>query len=467
MTEDALKRIPSMDVLLGDPRLQPLIDRFSRGRIKMELHRIIDGVRQEVRSASISVTTDLGESIVDRLMSEARSGRFSTLNRVINATGIILHTNLGRAILPRGAIEAVEAVSRGYCSLEYDMERGERGSRHVHCERIIRYVTGAEAALVVNNNAAAVTLVLNTFSNDREAVISRGELVEIGGSFRMPEIMAKSGALMVEVGTTNKTKLDDYRAALSDRTGILVKVHKSNFTVSGFVDEVGIEELAGLSRETSIPLLYDQGSGVLLSLEGCGVVGESTVRDCLRKGASIVCFSGDKILGGPQAGIIVGERELIGRVRSNPLTRTYRVDKFTLAALEATLSLYLEPERAFREVPVLQMLTASVQQLSERARSIVASLDDRTRGTVSVRDVDGEVGGGSLPSAAIPSVAVVVDAGREAVNHLENRARGWTPPIIGRISRDRFLLDLRTVAREEDPEIVSFLRASLEGGRDG
>jgi len=461
MKNKGLEHIPSMDVLLNDTRILDLVGRFSRGEIKMELQRVVEEVREEILSGSFVPDAELAERIIERLEMRIGAGKLSTLMRVINATGVILHTNLGRSLPSRQAVEAINSVSSGYCTLEYDLEGGERGSRHLHCESLIRRITGAESAIVVNNNAAAVTLVLNTFSEKREAIVSRGELVEIGGSFRMPEIMSKSGAQMVEVGTTNKTKLADYRNALSERTGILVKVHKSNFKMSGFVDEVGIGDLAVLSRETSIPLLYDQGSGVILDLQRCGVVGEETVGESLKEGASIVCFSGDKLLGGPQAGIIVGYREFLDRVRSNPLTRTYRVGKFTLAALEATLKLYLEPERAISEIPTLRMLAVTCAEIRKRGESILESLGKRFESVVTIREVTSEMGGGSLPATIIPSIALAITGGERGINDLERMARGWTPPIIGRIYRDEFLIDLRTVLEDDDREIVSFLKDTL------
>jgi L-seryl-tRNA(Ser) seleniumtransferase len=457
MANNSLKNIPSMDILLNDSRIQEMFDRLSRGEIKMELQTILEGLRRDILSKSIEPEADLMEIVMDRLEKRIRQGQSSTLRPVINATGVVIHTNLGRSLLARQAIEAIEAISGGYCSLEYDLEEGRRGSRYVHCESLLKSLTGAEAALVVNNNAAAVTLVINTFSVGKDAIVSRGELVEIGGAFRMPDIMAKSGANMLEVGTTNKTRMTDYRQALSLETGILVKVHRSNFSMSGFVDEVGIEDLAELGRENSIPLLYDQGSGLMVDLSGYGFEVEPVVQESVRQNASMVCFSGDKLLGGPQAGCIVGKKEYIDSVRVNPLTRTYRVDKFTLAALEATLRLYLEPEKAFHEIPVLRMLTMSPADLEERAKSITSALDKDARSLVSIQETASEVGGGSMPAAVIPSVALCITPGKEKINDLERTAREWETPIIGRIHKDRFLLDLRTVGEDEDRIIVSFL----------
>ncbi len=461
MSREALRHIPSMDVLLNDSRLQDLVGRFSREEIKMELELVIDEFRSDILAGRTTEYSGLGEGIIERLLRRIDRGGFSSLRSVINGTGVILHTNLGRSLLADQAIKAIEEVSRGYCSLEYDIEQGKRGSRYVHCEGLLKRLTGAEAALVVNNNAAAVTLVLNTFSEGREAIVSRGELVEIGGSFRMPDIMAKSGATMVEVGTTNKTRISDYRHASSERTGVVLKVHRSNFSMAGFVDEATIRELAEFSREISVPFLYDQGSGVLMGLDSFGIMGEHTVRECLQMGASAVCFSGDKLLGGPQAGIIVGAKEVVERTRANPLTRTYRVDKFTLAALGATLRLYLDPDRALRDIPVLRMLTSPCGELEVRGRSIIRSLGKGSSVGVSIEEVSSEVGGGTLPSLSIPSLALSIEMRGGDVNRLERSARGWNPPIIGRISRGRFLLDLRTIQPSDDPAVISCLKACL------
>ncbi len=459
VNQKGFEYIPSMDVLLSEARAIRMSDRLSRGEVKMALQEIIAEVRSAILSGSIAPSSDLSDEILDRLEARVGSGRISTLRRVVNATGVIIHTNLGRSLLSRRAIDAMLAVSRGYCTLEYDLDEGRRGSRHIHCEKLIKRITGAEAALVVNNNASAVTLILNTFSNGKEAIVSRGELVEIGGSFRMPDIMSKSGARMVEVGTTNKTRLSDYRDAVTEDTGIIAKVHRSNFKITGFVDETSLEELASLCRDVSVPLLYDQGSGLVMALDEYGV-DEETVRESLGKGASIVCFSGDKMLGGPQAGIISGEKRYLDEVRSNPLTRTYRVDKFTLAALEATLKLYLEPANALSEIPVLRMLSAPRQELEKRGEAILKRLNQPSDARIALREVTSEVGGGSLPSTEIPSMALVIEQTDRSANDLERMAREWSPPIIGRIRKGSFILDLRTVVPEDDTTIVSFL-ASL------
>ena len=307
----------------------------------------------------------------------------SSLRRVINATGVVLHTNLGRAPLAPSAVDAVTRIASGFSNLEYDLETGTRGSRYTHCAALLRELTGAEDALVVNNCAAALVLVLNTFADGRDALLSRGELIEIGGSFRIPEIMGKSGARLVEVGTTNRTHLDDYQSAANGTTGIVVKVHRSNFAVAGFVAEASAAELGALATELGVPLLHDLGSGLLVSLDDYGLRGEPTAREALRAAgpAGVVTMSGDKLLGGPQAGIILGARDAIDRVRKNPLTRSYRVDKLTLAALEATLALYRDPARALREIPALAQLTCPLDELRRRADRLRARSHGRADGS--------------------------------------------------------------------------------------
>jgi len=346
-------------------------------------------------------------------------------------------------------------VASGFSNLEYDVGAGTRGSRYSHCAELLRELSGAEDALVVNNCAAALVLVLNTVANGREAVLSRGELVEIGGSFRVPEIMEKSGARLVEVGTTNRTNLDDYRRALGAETAALVKVHRSNFALSGFVAEVSASELATLARERNLPVLHDLGSGLMIRLDEFGLAGEPTARDAIAAGASVVTMSGDKLLGGPQAGLILGQRAIIERVRKNPLTRSYRVDKLTLAALEATLALYRDPPRALREIPALSQLTASVDALRRRAERIRTSVGSSRVTTV---DSNASVGGGAFPDVRIPSIAIAVSENAVSVEHA---LRSGDPAIIARVSEDRVLIDLRAVFPAEDDEIVSALSAAL------
>jgi len=379
-----------------------------------------------------------------------------SLRRVINATGVVLHTNLGRAPLAQAAVDAIVRVAQGFSNLEYDLEAGARGSRYVHCSELLRELTGAEDALVVNNGAAALVLVLNTVADAREAIVSRGELVEIGGSFRVPDIMRKSGARLIEVGTTNRTHADDYERAVSAETGAILKVHRSNFALAGFVAEASVAALSSLGTPRGIPVIHDLGSGLLISLAAYGLDGEPTAREALRAGATVVTMSGDKLLGGPQAGIILGSRQVLDRVRKNPLTRSYRVDKLTLAALEATLALYRDPARAVREIPVLTQLTEPVATLLDRAARFRSTLDDPR---VEVVETKASVGGGAFPTAEIPSAGIAISGRADAV---EKRLRHNDPPIIGRIADGRVILDLRTIAPSEDSEVVAAVRAALE-----
>jgi L-seryl-tRNA(Ser) seleniumtransferase len=369
-----------------------------------------------------------------------------SLRPVFNATGVVLHTNLGRAPLARAALDAIARTAAGASNLEYDLEAGARGSRYVHCATLLTELTGAEDALVVNNGAAALVLALNTLAEGREAIVSRGELIEIGGSFRVPEIMTKSGSILREVGTTNRTHADDYRSAISERTGAMVKVHRSNFEVRGFVAEATVRDLAPIARDANLPLLMDLGSGLLRSLDAWGLRGEPTVGESVRDGATLVVMSGDKLLGGPQAGILVGTRQAVEACRRNPLTRALRVDKLTLAALEATLALYREPERALREIPVLVMVTATRESVSSRAKLVATALNAAGI-SCEVVTTEAAVGGGAFPTARLESAAVAIDG---KASDVERRLRLSTPAIIGRIMDDRLLLDVRSMTADQD-----------------
>ncbi len=387
------------------------------------------------------------------------SGRPS-LRPVINATGVVLHTNLGRAPLARAAREAVQRAAAGYSNLEYDLEAGERGSRYDHCAGLLVELTGAEAALVVNNNAAALVLALNTLAEARGAVVSRGELVEIGGSFRVPEIMARSGARMVEVGATNRTHRADYEAAITPETGAILKVHRSNFRIQGFTAEVPLAELAELGRACGVPVVNDLGSGLLLDLARVGLPEEPTAGDALRTGADVVTMSGDKLLGGPQAGIVLGRGEWIARMRRNPLCRAFRVDKLTLAALEATLALYRDPDAALREIPVLRMLSLGAEALETRARTWVERLE---AAGVAAETMSGAsaVGGGAHPGAELPTTLVLVASARRSARAVEAALRAGEPAVVARIVDGRVALDPRTVAQEEEAALLGRVRDAV------
>src|SRR5204863_5307017 len=379
---------------------------------------------------------------------------------VINATGVVLHTNLGRAPLARSAREAMSRIAAGYSNLEYDLLRGARGSRHGLCRDLLVELTGAEDAIVLNNAAGAVLVALSALARGGEALVSRGELVEIGGSFRIPDIMARSGAALVEVGTTNRTHRADYEAALTPRTRLLLKVHRSNFQVTGFTTEVPATELAGLARHAQVASLYDLGSGLLLDLAPWGLTGEPSVAEALASGVDAVAFSGDKLLGGPQAGILLGRRDAIAACRKDPLARAVRSDKFTLAALEATLALYRDPERARVEIPVLRMLTQDVTQIRQRAEALQKGVGKEAE----VIEGESEVGGGSFPGAKLRTwlVRLNPDTRHLTPDTLSARLRGGSPPVIARIVDDRVVLDPRTIFPDELETLARAVRAALD-----
>lgn len=437
---DARRDLPSVNALLETSGVRSLLEQHPR-RV------VLDAVRSAVdaaRSAGGARRTE--QHWVESITSAVRHSTQPSLRRVINATGVVLHTNLGRAPLSESAIRAIEEVAEGFSNLEYDTETGQRGSRYSHCVGLLRQLTGAEDGLVVNNCAAAMVLALNALAQKKEVLVSRGELVEIGGSFRIPDIMARSGAKLVEVGTTNRTHDDDYRRAITPKTGAIVKVHRSNFTIEGFTSEVSVERLTFIAAEHGLPVIHDLGSGLMLPLDAYGLTGEPTASTALASGATLVLMSGDKLLGGPQAGIILGTSSVVAKLRKNPFARAMRVDKLTLSALEATLRLYLEPERALKEIPVLAMLTESPAEIESRARSVARTL--REGGVeAEVTATKASVGGGAFPTAEIPSSGVVL--GGEA-EETEEKLRRGEPPVIGRIADGKLLLDLRSVLPRED-----------------
>ena len=444
MTGDPRRHLPSVGTLLESDALRAMLADEPRSVVVGAIRDAIEIARRSPGSAPTS-DAQWADAVRHAIDDRVRP----SLRPVINATGVVLHTNLGRAPLAASARDAVLAISEGFCNLEYDLDAGARGSRHSHAVTLLRELTGAEDAIVVNNCAAALVLALDACSHGREAIVSRGELVEIGGSFRVPDIMAKSGATLVEVGTTNRTHLDDYRRALGPNTGAILKVHRGNFALEGFVAEVGVRELVHLAREGGVPLLHDLGSGLLLPLDEFGLSGEITARDALGAGASLVMMSGDKLLGGPQAGIIVGDAKLLARLRANPLARALRVDKMTLAALEATLALYRDPPRALREIPALAMLTAPVHEVRARAEAIARAVG------ATVVDSVATVGGGAFPTARIPSAAIALrPVGGVTAEALAARLRAGPTPIVGRIENDTLLLDVRSVPAAHDAQLI-------------
>jgi len=394
-----------------------------------------------------------------------------SLRNVINATGVVVHTNLGRSILPERALEKFRSIAGGYSNLEYDLENGKRGSRYVHVEEILKELTSAEAAMVVNNNAAAVLIALETLAKDREVVVSRGQLVEIGGSFRIPDVMRKSGAKMVEVGTTNKTHLKDYEEVIGPQTALLLKVHTSNFQVVGFTEEVPMPELVKLGERHGIPVMEDLGSGCLVDFSNYGLIKEPTVQKSLAQGANLVTFSGDKLLGGPQAGIILGRRDLITAIRRNQLTRALRIDKLTLVALEETLRLYRDQRVAMKEIPTLVMICQSYDSLREKADRLYKLVSDIKSNNFSIELIDGDskVGGGALPLQELKSRLLCLIPKRLSSQQMETWLRVYAPPVITRVERDRVMFDVRTIQEREFEIIAQAVKdlavaEPLEGG---
>lgn len=391
------------------------------------------------------------------------------LKRVINGTGVVIHTNLGRSVLSPSTTDRLMQAGGYYSNLEFDLETGKRGSRYSLVEDLICYLTGAEAALVVNNNAAAVLICLDTLAKDREVIVSRGQLVEIGGSFRIPEVMAKSGARLIEVGATNRTHLDDYDRAISERTALLLRVHTSNFRIIGFTSEVSAEDMVTLAKENGLATMEDLGSGSLVDLSRFGFPKEPTVQEIVEAGVDVITFSGDKLLGGPQAGIIVGKREVIARIKKNPLNRALRIDKFTLSSLESVLREYLDLDKALKNVPTLAMLTIATVDLKKRAQRILRQLTRRLAGRCRVKIVPtlSRVGGGALPEVSIASWAIDLEPEAIRLNTFEKNLRHLPIPIIGRIVNDRFLLDVRTIQDREIVDLLILLDKYFETGANG
>jgi L-seryl-tRNA(Ser) seleniumtransferase len=450
----SLRTLPAVEKLLRHPALAGALQGLPRSLVVEAARAELALERRRLAAARPSASPDT-HAIAARVAARAAAAARPQLRRVLNASGVVLHTNLGRAPLSRAARDAVAEVARGYASLEYDLEGGVRGDRGAGVERWLVRLTGAEAAAVVNNGAAAVLVTLSALAAGRRVVVSRGELVEIGGSFRIPEILAKSGAVLHEVGTTNRTHLRDYEAALGRRGEVaaILRVHPSNFRVAGFTARPALAELAALARRRGVPLIEDLGSGALVDLSRLGLEREPTVRESLTAGCDVVTFSGDKLLGAPQAGLILGRRRWIARIRRDPLARALRVDKLTLAALEATLPAFLDPDRAAAEIPALAMLRADSGELERRARDLAAELERRVPGLVArAAPGDGEVGGGALPLQRLPGWVVVVERSGRAARDLERSARCAEPPVIGYIRGGRFVLDVRTLTDDDIAE---------------
>ena len=461
---DAVKSLPSVDEVLRLESTRRLMGGCDRSYLVEAVRLVLHRVRDELLAAAgdgVPSRAELLARVETELEGALRTGEEASLNRAVNATGVILHTGLGRAPLPPAALAAVMEVGENYCNLEIDLKTGERGSRLAHVEQTICDASGAEAAVVVNNNAAAVLLLLNSLARGREVIVSRGELVEIGGAFRMPDIIAASGALLREVGTTNRTHPADYENAVSGRTGAILAVHPSNYRVKGFTASVSLPELADLAERVGVPLLYDLGGGVLFELEGWGLPPEPVVSGSLGSGAGAVTFSGDKLLGGPQAGIIAGRADLVRQAAANPLMRALRCDKLTLAALAATLRLYrLDPAGLRAAHPVLRMMTEEVAAVRARAEALVAGLSERARQRLApaVEATTAEFGSGALPLEELPSAAVSLRPIFCSAEELARTLRTDPAAVVGRIRKEAVLLDMRTTREDE----VASVAASLE-----
>ncbi|RKD23207.1 L-seryl-tRNA(Sec) selenium transferase [Ammoniphilus oxalaticus] len=453
-----LREIPAVHQFIHDEQLLAWIHehQISERILTDVVKETVDSIRRQLLNQQLDTISY--NIILDQIKLKLLKSQQANLKSLINGTGIILHTNLGRAVLAQEAIDQMIDVAKGYSNLEYQIDQGARGSRHDHVEDLICRLTGAEAAMVVNNNAAAVYLILREIAKGREVIVSRGQLVEIGGSFRVSEIMYESGAILREVGTTNKTHLRDYEQAIHEETALLLKVHTSNFTIRGFTQTVEVDELASLGAKHGIPVYEDLGSGVIYDLKKHGIGEEPVIHDSLHRGADIVSFSGDKLLGGPQVGVIAGQKAWIDRLKANQLARVLRVDKVTLAALEATLRLYLDPEQAAQKIPALRDMLISTEELRKRAEKIKQQL---SHFDIHICETENEVGGGSMPDIMLPSIALEIHHERDPAHVVERKLRMGNPAVIGRITRDVCLLDVRTIQDEEIPLLVQALNENL------
>lgn len=458
--QELLSRLPSVDEVLKSDHCKMWHERYPRRYVVQAIREIIDIRRKEIISGTIR-DTSIEEMVPDiELLIERLSS--PSLRPVINATGVVIHTNLGRSILSEKVMDNVLRIATSYCNLEYDLAEGKRGKRYSHIKRLLIEVTGAEDGLAVNNNAAAVLLCLNEMAKGKEVIVSRGELIEIGGSFRIPDVMLSSGAILREVGTTNKTHFYDYEKAINENTALILKVHPSNYRIKGFTEDVAIEELVRLGQSRGVPVMYDLGSGCLIDLKPFGIQSEPSVKDMVSKGVDLVTFSGDKLLGGPQAGLIVGKKVWIERIQKNPLTRAVRIDKLTLSALEMTLFEYLDEEKARKTIPTLRMLLEDPLRIKERAKKIYNSLKRTIKNAEMelIHDIS-RAGGGSLPEVDFPTYAVTIKPFSLSVKRLEERLRSGNPPVIVRIREDRIILDARTIESKEIPELVARIKEAL------
>jgi L-seryl-tRNA(Ser) seleniumtransferase len=456
-----LEKLPSVDEVLKSEQGLEWLNIYPRKYVLQGIREVIDLRRKMILEGDIADLSD-GSFVPEIAHTVERLSSFS-LKPLINATGVVIHTNLGRSILSGKILENIKRVSEGYSNLEYDIDRGKRGKRYTHIKRVLREITGAEDALVVNNNAAAVLLSLNTLAKGKEVIVSRGELVEIGGSFRIPDVMRASGAILREVGTTNKTHLFDYEKAINENTALILKVHKSNYRITGFSEEVPIEDLVKTGAQHHIPVMFDLGSGCLIDLKPFGIHDEPVVRDIVKSGIDLTTFSGDKLLGGPQGGVIVGKSEYIAEIQSNPMTRAVRIDKLTLAGFEATLMEYIDEEKALQNIPTLRMLLQKPEEIKVRANRIAKGLRREVRNAdIAVLQDTSRAGGGSLPEIDLPTYVVSIRSEKLPVNEFEERLRKGNPPIIARIRENSLIIDARTVQEKDYVFIISGIKNILQ-----
>ncbi|HOP47078.1 MAG TPA: L-seryl-tRNA(Sec) selenium transferase [Desulfobacteraceae bacterium] len=455
--EKLYRKIPSVDRLLLNPKIEELLPVYPRSVVLKSIHEILDELRREIQSGELADNSTIDiENVLIQVKERLNKISQPSLKRVINATGIVVHTNLGRSNMADKVLRRLKEIGGFYSNLEYDLAQGKRGSRYVHVEEILKELTSAEAAMVVNNNAAAVLICLDTLAKGREVIVSRGQLVEIGGSFRIPDVMRRSGAKMVEVGTTNKTHLNDYEEMIGEETALLLKVHTSNFQIVGFTEEVPLNDLAKLGKRYNIPIMEDLGSGCIFDLSKYIYNKEPTVQESLLQGADLVTFSGDKLLGGPQAGIILGRKDLIDAIKENQLTRALRIDKLTLLALEETLRLYREENKAVKDIPTLRMICQSYRSLKMKAERLIrlAGNIKCLNYSIELRDGNSKVGGGALPLLELPSCLISLIPEKLSSKFMETWLRTYDPPVIARLEKDKVIIDVRTV-QESDLKILS------------
>lgn len=464
--KELFKMLPSVDEVLSQKEIEELIEKYPRSIVLESIREVIDinrktivAIKTEEEAEKFSLTI---EKVIEETERKARDNYALSLKKVINGTGTVLHTNLGRSLISEKIKDEIWTAASRYSNLEYDLEKGERGSRYVHLTDMIKRLTGAEDVLVVNNNAAAVMLVLSTMAKGGEAIVSRGELVEVGGSFRIPSVMALSGADLVEIGATNKTHLKDYEEAITENTKALMKVHTSNYRIMGFTESISVAELVELGKKHNLPVIEDLGSGVFIDLSKYGLEYEPTVHDSINRGADIVTFSGDKMLGGAQAGIIVGKKEYISAMKKNQLTRALRVDKLTICALEATLRMYLDEEEAVKNIPTLNMITMPMEELERKANLLYAEIEKlNLDADVHIEECLSQVGGGSMPLETMKSRGIAITPNNMNVSTLERKLRLSDSHIIARVYDNKYVLDVRTIFEDEFVDVANELKLAF------